>query len=90
MLESLFLKKLQASGPVTLLKKRLQHECFPVKFAKFLRTPILKNICKQLPSKLLNPFHVTVLFLYPLKIPKTSGFQMFSGGIERDRWHELG
>ena len=23
-------------------KKRLQHRCFPVKFAKFLRTPILR------------------------------------------------
>ena len=30
------------------IKNRLQHRCFPVKFAKFLRTPILKNICKQL------------------------------------------
>ena len=25
--------------PVTLLKKRLWHKCFPVNFAKFLRTP---------------------------------------------------
>ena len=24
-------------------KNRLQHRCFPVKFAKFLRTPIFKN-----------------------------------------------
>ena len=29
-------------------KKRLQRRCFPVKFARFLRTPILKNICKRL------------------------------------------
>ena len=28
-------------------KKRLQHRCFPVTFAKFLRTPFLKNISKQ-------------------------------------------
>ena len=27
-------------------KKRLQHRCFPVKFAIFLRTSILKNICE--------------------------------------------
>ena len=33
-----FLIKLQASG---LLKKRLWHRCFPVNFAKFLRTPFL-------------------------------------------------
>ena len=30
--------------PATLLKKRLQHSCFPVKFAKFLRAPFLQNI----------------------------------------------
>ena len=30
--------KLQAA-PATLLKKRLWHRCFPVNFAKFLRTP---------------------------------------------------
>ena len=28
--------------------KRLQHSCFLVKFANFLRTPLLKNICKRL------------------------------------------
>ena len=30
------------------IKKRLQHRCFPVNIAKFLRTPILKNICEWL------------------------------------------
>ena len=30
------------------MRKRLQHSCFPVKFAKFLGTPILKNICERL------------------------------------------
>ena len=30
------------------IKKRLQHKCFPVKFAKFLRAPILKNNCERL------------------------------------------
>ena len=28
------------SRPATLLKKKLWHSCFPVNFAKFLRTPI--------------------------------------------------
>ena len=37
--ESLFLIKLKALRPATLLKKRLCHRCFPVNFAKFLRTP---------------------------------------------------
>ena len=26
----------------------LQHCCFPMKFVKFLRTPILRNICERL------------------------------------------
>ena len=30
------------------VKKRLQHRFFTVKFAKFLRTPILKKIYKRL------------------------------------------
>ena len=30
------------------IKKRFQHWCFPVKFSKFLRTSILKNICERL------------------------------------------
>ena len=30
------------------IKKRLLNRCFPVKFEKFLRSPILKNICERL------------------------------------------
>ena len=46
-LDSLFSKAagLQACN---FTKKRLQKRCFPVKFAKFLRTRILKDICKRL------------------------------------------
>ena len=28
------------------LLKRLQHRCFPAKFANVLRKPVLKNICE--------------------------------------------
>ena len=35
------LKKRLWLRPATLLKKRLLHRCFPVNFAKFLRTPFL-------------------------------------------------
>ena len=38
--QSLFLVKLQTSSPA---KMRLWHRCFPVNFAKFLRTPFFKN-----------------------------------------------
>ena len=29
-------------------KERLRYRCFPVKFVKFLRAPVLKNICEGL------------------------------------------
>ena len=37
---SLSFNKVAGLRPATLLKERLWHRCFPVKFAKFLRTPI--------------------------------------------------
>ena len=38
---SLFFNKVAGPRPATLLKKRLWHRCFPMNFAKFLRTPFL-------------------------------------------------
>ena len=38
----------------TLFKKRLWHRCFPVNFAKFLRTPFSQNTSGRL---LLNYMH---------------------------------
>ena len=46
--QSLLFNKVTGLSPATLLKKRLSYRCFPVSFAKFLGTPILKNICKWL------------------------------------------
>ena len=46
MQESLFNKV--AGRPATLLKKRPLHDCFPVNFAKFLRTLFVQNTFKQL------------------------------------------
>ena len=37
----------RATQRANFIKKRHQRRCFPVKFAKFLRTPILKNICER-------------------------------------------
>ena len=37
--QSLFFNKVESFRRATLLKKRLWHRCFPVNFAKFLRTP---------------------------------------------------
>ena len=34
------------------IQKRFQHRCFPVTNPKFLRIPILKNICEWLPLKI--------------------------------------
>ena len=40
-----FLSQLQKCN---FIKNRIQHKCFLVKFAKFLGTSILKNICERL------------------------------------------
>ena len=47
MLESLY-NKVAVLQPSNFLKERLQHKFFPVNIAKFLKTPILKNICERL------------------------------------------
>ena len=39
--QSLFFNKVAGLRPATLLKKRLWHRCFPMNFAKFLRTAFL-------------------------------------------------
>ena len=60
-LECLFSKVagLQANS----IKTRRQRRCFPVNIAKFLRTPILKNVCKRvrLLTSLSN-FHIMCPF----------------------------
>ena len=46
--QSLIFNKVAGLRPATLLKKRLWHRCFPVNFAKFLRTPFLQNTSRRL------------------------------------------
>ena len=48
MLESFFIELQACSLQVFYKETPTQHKCFPVKFAKVLRTPFLKNICKRL------------------------------------------
>ena len=43
-----FFNKVAGLKPATLLKKRLWHSCFPVKFAKFPRTPFLTEDLRRL------------------------------------------
>ena len=45
---SLFLNKNAGLQSWNFIKKRLQHRFFSVNIAKFLRTPVLKNICERL------------------------------------------
>ena len=52
MCQSLFLNKIAGLRPATLLRNRLWHRCFPVNFAKFLRTSF---IIEHLWCLLLNP-----------------------------------
>ena len=47
---SLIFNKVSGLRPTTLVKKRLQHRCFPENFAKLLKTPFFTE---RLPSLLL-------------------------------------
>ena len=51
--KSFFFNKAAGLSPATLLKKRLQHKCFSVNFAKFLRTPLLQNTSRRLLNYIL-------------------------------------
>ena len=46
--QSLFFDKVAGLRSATSLKKRLWHRCFPVNFAKFLRTSFLQNTSGRL------------------------------------------
>ena len=55
--QSLFFNKVASLRSATLLKKRPWHMCFPVNFAKFLRTYFLQNTSVQL---LLENIHLSL------------------------------
>ena len=56
--QNLFFK----TGPATLFKKRLWHRCFPVDFAKLLRTPFFTEYLQWLLLKFIS--HHTKEILY--------------------------
>ena len=51
------------AGPATLLKKRPLHRCFPVNFAKFLRTPYFTEHLQTTASVSMNRLHFCYTFL---------------------------
>ena len=50
---SFFFNKVTCPQACNFIKKRLPHSCCPLNIAKFLRTPILRNICGRLLLKVL-------------------------------------
>ena len=64
-----------------------QHRCFPVNIAKFLRTPILKNICKLLFFFSWNYglFH-GIRFFYPTNSDSLAAFRL-SGRLCEFSWY---
>ena len=52
-------------------------------------THIALHILK-LASNVLNPFHATGLFRYPLKTSENLWFSDIFRSVERDQWHEMG
>ena len=68
--QSLFFNKVVCLEACRCIEKRLWRRCFPVNFAKFLRTYFLtEHLWSTAYGELVsfNPFHVTSPILYPLK-----------------------
>ena len=78
---SLFFSKVAGLRPGTLLKKRLWLRCFPVNFAKLLRTPFLTEHLWWL----LLPFGQVKPFTAFTKLNFVSDYEKFSGHISDDR-----
>ena len=80
-----FLIKLQGLKPATLLKKRLWHRCFPVNFAKFLRTPFLIEHLWWLLLVVLKPENLQIH--YKQIFHRTSSKELFRClGISYNFW----
>ena len=67
--QSLFFNKFAGLKPVTLLKMRLWHSCFPVNFLKFLRTPFYIEYLRWLLLRVVLSFfyfdkQILCLFIY--------------------------
>ena len=61
--KNLLIKKLKACN---VIKKRLQHRCFPVQFAKFLRTPYFTEHIRLLLLLYILTKYSASLFFYSL------------------------
>ena len=70
--QSLFLNKVAGLRSATLLKKRPWHRCFPVKIAKFLRTPSFTEHRWRLLLKVIFPQMLVIInhqtLTFPLQI----------------------
>ena len=85
-----FTRKHLRQRPATLLKKSLWHRCFPVTFAKFLRTPFLQNTSGRLLLTCYShkhffsflTFHLFVVVFITQNICKFSGFFFLQSNAE--------
>ena len=64
----------------------LQLRCFPLNIAKFLRTPILKNICVRLLLRVLKATSFHMSLSVPPENIKTWELKIFSVVVLRDQW----
>ena len=64
--QSIFFNKVTGLRPASLLKKRLWHMCFPVKFVKFLRTSFLTEHLQWLLLEVaaINLHHHTLFYAW--------------------------
>ena len=78
--------------PATLLKETLA-QVFSCEFCEISKNTFFTEhlwATASVKINILNPFQANILFLYPWKYHKTSGFMMFSGVRERQYWPGIG
>ena len=94
--QRLFLNKVAGLRPAILIKKRLWHRCFPVNFAKFLkttsfdRTPSVTTSDYKRVSSMMEyiEFHTYFITYFVTMLSFWRFFYVFMGK-ERDQWHAL-
>ena len=87
----LLFNKVEGLQVCNCIKKRLQHRCFPLNIAGFLKTSILKTICEPPVFTCLTRFTPMFFFYILLETPEHCGFCDDSWGYEKETfaWNGL-
>ena len=85
---SLFFNKVTGLRPATLFKTRLWHRCFPVNFAKFLRTLFLQNTSGRLLLQQCSAQCAVLAYSFRTEF-KSMGWLLYDRKLSHERIREF-